>query len=190
MNSKKTRLILKKSKANFSSVKLRKVGKKDLILLRNWRNLKQIFPYNSQFYLLNMVHQKKWFEEVNKANSDRKMFIITFERKPVGVCGLIHIDRKNRSADIAIIIGEIKIQGKGLGIQSLEKLLEYGFKKLKLNRIGADVFEFNSRSLKLFQQLNFNHEITYRNAMWRDGKWWNVYGFSLLKNEFFGKNYP
>jgi len=166
------------------TINFRKIQKKDLKILRDWRNSKNIFKYNSQYIFLNLIHQKKWFEEICSRNSDRVMFMIILENKPIGVCGLIHADKQNRNADVALILGEEKIHGRGFGFQSLAKLIDYGFKKLGLHRIGADIFEFNTKSIKLFSKLNFNQETTYRKSLWRDGKWWDVYGYSLLRNEY------
>ena len=165
-------------------IKLRKIKQQDLSILRDWRNSKEIFPFNSQFSLLNMIDQKKWFAEIDKKKSDRKMFMITLNKKTIGVGGLIQHDVKNKSADIAIIIGERKSHGKNYGTQSLQKLVEYGFNNLNLHRIGAEIFEFNKISVKLFEKLNFKHEITLRDVLWRDGRYWNVLGYSLLNNKF------
>ncbi len=167
-----------------AKIKFKKITKNDLKLLRDWRNSEKIFRFNSQYTLLNIVNQTNWFKRIKSKKSDRIMFLITADEKPIGVCGLIHIDLKNRNADVAIIIGNEKFQGKGFGTISLKKLIDYGFKKLRLNRIGADIFEFNLFSINLFQKLNFKHELTLRNSLWRRGRLWNVLVFSLLRNEY------
>jgi len=171
-------LKLKQSKIQFRSIR-----ESDLMLLQKWRNSNKIFPYNAQFFLLNLENQKKWFIEQKKSNSS-KMFIVTFKNKPIGVCGLIHLDDENKTADVAIIIGETQFHGKGFGKKILQKLIIYGFNKLNLNRIGADIFEFNKISENLFFDLNFIFEGTLRKSLWRNGKWWNINKFSVLKNEF------
>jgi RimJ/RimL family protein N-acetyltransferase len=164
----------------------REITKNDLKILRDWRNSTGILEYNSQFTLLNMIDQKKWFEQINKKNSDRIMFMVINKKKEaIGVCGLIHLNIKDRNADIAIIIGKKKLHGLGLGSEILEMLLKYGFHKRKLHRIGAEIFEYNKVSIKLFKKLNFKREVILRNSLWRSGKWWNVYIFSLLRNEYY-----
>lgn len=121
-----------------SLMKLRSVRKSDLGIIRDWRNSHDIREFNTQFTLLNMKNQEKWFEEISKVESSRKMFVITEQHNnPIGVCGFINIDKENKSADVAIILGERKQRGKHLGSKSLELLVNYGFKKLKLHRIGV-----------------------------------------------------
>lgn len=165
-------------------VKLRSVKKSDLEIIRDWRNSLDTREFNTQFTLLNMKNQRKWFGAISKEESSRKMFVITGKGgNPIGVCGLINIDRENRSADIAIILGEKKQRGKHLGSESLGLLVEYGFKKLKLHRIGAEIFEYNKRSVSLFERLNFKLEAIMRDRLWRGGRWWDVYSYSILSND-------
>jgi RimJ/RimL family protein N-acetyltransferase len=131
-----------------------------------------------------MKNQRKWFIEISKEESLRKMFVITVKGgNPIGVCGLINIDKENKSADVAIILGEKNQRGKHFGSESLKLLVNYGFKKLKLHRIGAEIFEYNKRSVNLFEKLNFKLEATMRDRLWREGKWWDVYLYSILSDD-------
>ena len=167
-----------------ATINFRKVTDADLKILASWRNTKGIREYNNQFMLLNMVQQKEWFKQINAKDSDRIMFMVTNKKnKPIGVCGLIHIDKINRNADVAIILGEQKLHGRGLGSEILSMLIDYGFNQLKLHRIGAEIFSYNNVSIKLFEKLAFKREVTLHEALWRNGKWWNIYVFSLLKHE-------
>ena len=176
---------MKKIKNNFNTkIKFQKVREKDLTIIKKWRNSLDIFPFNTQYILLNMENQKRWFDTINNVESKRQMFIAYFEKNPIGICGLINIDNENQNGDIAIIIGETKFQGKGIGSIILKKLLDVGFKKLKLNRIGAEVLDYNNKSENLFRKLNFKFEGTYRHTLWREGKWHNTNVFSILKEEF------
>lgn len=172
------------SKSNFR-VRLRKITKNDLKTLRDWRNSKDVYEFNTQFTLLNMKDQLKWFNQINAKNSDRVMFIaLDKSSHPIGVCGLIHINKINRHAAIAIILGEKNIRGKRFGTEMLHLLIEYGFKEMKLHRIEAEVFEYNKISINLFEKFSFLHEVTLRQSLWRNGRWWDIYLFSLLKSDY------
>ena len=87
-------------------------------------------------------------------------------------------------ADVALIIGELQFQGKGLGKQILKKLLEIGFKKFELNRIGAEIIDYNRKSEIVFKKLNFQLEGKFREAIWRNGKWHDIKIYSILREEF------
>jgi RimJ/RimL family protein N-acetyltransferase len=180
MKQKSSKIIMKGNRANFRPVTIN-----DLKIIKNWRNSQGIREYNSQFTLLNMSNQIKWFEQINNKNSDREMFLVTDKQgKPMGICGMIHIDKKNRSGSIAIILGEQKIHGKGIGTEILKMLINYGFMKLKLHRIEAEIFSFNEISIRLFTKLSFKHDATKRDSLWRNNKWWNIHIFSLLKKDY------
>lgn len=171
------------AKKTKNKIKLQPISKSDLILLRDWRNSMEIFPYNTQFFLLNLKIQKNWFKKL-QTDKSRKMFIVLFEEKKIGVCGLIHIDYLNKNADIAIIIGDKNFHGKGIGSFTLDKLLKYGFKKLKLHRIGAEVIEYNLNSIRLFEKFNFKIETTFRDMIWRKNRWWNMKSFYLIQKNY------
>jgi diamine N-acetyltransferase len=165
-------------------VNFRKIVESDLEVLIKWRNSKKMYRYNNQFVLLNMFLQEKWFESINKNKSNRIMFLVTNKKnKPIGVCGLIHVDKVNKSGDCAILLGDQKIHGKGLGSEILDKLVDYGFTHLGLHRIGAEIFSYNKISSGLFKKLGFKYEVTFREALWRDNKWWDIDLYSLLKQE-------
>lgn len=166
-----------------NKINLRQVTKNDLQIIRDWRNTKGIYEFNTQFTLLNMKNQKNWFKQINEKNSNRIMFIATNKKnQPIGVCGLVHVNKIDRYADAAIILGEQKLHGKGLGSEILQLLIQYGFRKLGLRRIGAEIFEYNQISVKLFEKLGFKREAIMRETLWRNGQWWNVHIFSLLND--------
>ncbi len=165
-------------------VNFRKITELDLEVLIKWRNSKEVYQYNNQFVLLNMFLQKKWFKSIIRNKSNQVMFVVTNKKnKPVGICGLIHVDEINRSADCAIILGVQKLHGKGLGSEILDELVEYGFTHLGLHRIGAEIFSYNKISSGLFKKLGFKYEVTLREALWRDNRWWDIDLYSLLKHE-------
>jgi UDP-4-amino-4,6-dideoxy-N-acetyl-beta-L-altrosamine N-acetyltransferase len=166
-----------------NKIQLKKVTKSDLKLLIEWRNSNKIFPYNTQYFLLNSKTQTEWFNSLQN-DSSRKMFMILHKNMKIGICGLIDMDHKNKNANIAIIIGKTQLHAKGLGTITLSNLLNYGFKKLGLHRIGAEVIEYNKTSIRLFKKSKFKIEAIHRDVIWRNNRWWNMYSMSILKHNF------
>mgnify|MGYP006138974177 CR=1 FL=1 len=176
MNDKKITIVGKR-------VNLTTLRKNDLKIVQKWRNSNEIWPYSTQYILLNMNNQKQWYEENFRKKSNRVMLIITNKiGNTIGICGLVNINSKDKSASIAISIGEVKYQNKGLGKEILELLINYAFVKLKLHKIDAEVFAYNHNSKTLFEKMNFKQEAIMRDCLWRYNKWWNIYKFSLVKN--------
>ena len=185
MKQKSDKYVMKGAQINF-----RLVGKQDLSIIRDWRNSQGIREYNTQFTLLNMSNQIKWFEQISSNNSNRTMFMVIDKKgKPIGICGIIQIDQENKSGDVAIILGEQKIHSRGIGTETLSMLVKYGFENIKLHKIEAEIFSFNSISIKLFTKLFFKHDATKRDSLWRNGKWWDVHIFSLLKKDYESKKH-
>ena len=168
------------------NVSLTPINRTDQKLIIDWRNSEEIFPYNNQYVLLNLETQLKWFKNMSN-DPTRKFFIIRYGKTKVGVCGLINIDYVDKNADVSIIIGRLELHGKGIGTIALNHILEYGFKKLHLHRIGAEIMEFNHASIRLFEKSNFKKDAIFRQKIWRKNKWWNMIYMSIIKNEF--KNY-
>ena len=165
----------------FSKIQLRRVTKEDLENFRTWRNSINIWKNNTQFIFLNMENQKKWIKSLSEKNSNKHMFtIIDKKKKPIGICGLTNLDPIEKSAKIAIIIGNSNSQSRGIGTQSLTLLLNYGFRKLKLHRIEAEVLEYNIKSQSFFEKFNFHKEVELRDYLFRNEKWWNLIIYSKL----------
>jgi len=167
-----------------SQIKLKPIQKKYLPILRDWRNSEGIWEFNTQFTLLNMINQKNWFEHIQQKNSDRKMFMIIYNDFPIGICGLIHLNKTNKKADVAIIIGNKKFHGTGLGYESLKKLVELGFTKFKLHKLEAEIFDYNHVSFKLFKKLNFSLDAIKEDSIWRNKQWHDIHVYSLLNTDF------
>ena len=162
-------------------ISLRKVKQEDLKFFRDWRNTSDIWQNNTQFILLNLKQQDSWFNRINSINTKERMFtIINDEQNPIGICGFVQIDSDNKNAKIAIIIGKTRLHSKGIGTESLNLLLEYGFEKLKIHRIDAEVIEYNKKSINFFQKLGFEPDAVMRDYIFRNGKWWNLVVLSKI----------
>jgi RimJ/RimL family protein N-acetyltransferase len=168
------------------NISLRSLEHEDLQQLRDWRNSEHVRHTTREYRLLNMVDQERWFNSLHAKNPPEDIMFGIVDKKGalVGVCGLTHINWKNRNAEASIYIGDKGWQGKGLGKESLELLLEFGFSNVGFRRIWAEIFGFNEASIKLFESTGFKREGILRDTLWRDGKWWSSVIYSILQDEF------
>jgi RimJ/RimL family protein N-acetyltransferase len=59
-----------------------------------------------------------------------------------------------------------------------------------MNKILAEVLDFNNEALKLNNKFGFHQEAHYRQHRFKYGKFHDSYGFSLLKSDWIkNKNY-
>jgi RimJ/RimL family protein N-acetyltransferase len=59
----------------------------------------------------------------------------------------------------------------------------YGADVLGLRRIEAKAYEYNPLSINTLKRNGFTHEGTLRKASWRDGRYWDILVFGLLREE-------
>ncbi len=102
----------------------------------------------------------------------------------IGYGQIAYIDLFNRRCRLGITIGDKKEWGKGYAKEALSAVIHHCFEELNLNRIGAEVYEYNSRSIKLFEGLGFRREGVIRQSVFKKGEFRDEYVYGLLKEEW------
>jgi len=110
-------------------------------------------------------------------------------------CGMIaHIDHYNHRCDLGISLGWNKANwGKGYASETLQAILAYCFRELKINRIGSEIYEFeiyefNISSIRLFERNGFRLEGTKRQYIYKDSAFKDECLYSLLRDEWERQN--
>jgi RimJ/RimL family protein N-acetyltransferase len=99
--------------------------------------------------------------------------------------GSIHkIDRHHRRCTIGLSIGQKSEWGKGYASEALTAVIDYAFTSLNMNRITAEIYCFNERSVRLFTGLGFQHEGTIRQAVFKKGQFHDDCLFGLLRADW------
>jgi RimJ/RimL family protein N-acetyltransferase len=102
----------------------------------------------------------------------------------IGTCALSQLDHENGSALYHITIGEKDSWGRGYGTEATRLMLEHAFGTLNLHRIGLSVFSFNERAIRSYLSVGFVTEGRAREAIWRDGRWWDEVTMSILHSDW------
>jgi hypothetical protein len=63
-------------------------------------------------------------------------------------------------------------------------MVDHAFSSLGLHRVALSVFAFNQRAIRAYQRVGFEHEGKSREAIWRDGRWWDEIHMSVLEPEW------
>jgi RimJ/RimL family protein N-acetyltransferase len=111
----------------------------------------------------------------------------------IGSCAFSQVDGENGSAMYHITIGEKDVWGRGYGTEATGLMLDHAFGTLGLHRIALTVFEFNERAIRAYRRCGFVVEGRSRESIWRDGRWWDELGMSVLSSEWHerrGKDSP
>lgn len=173
-------------------IKLAALEQTDLGQLRDWRNSDWLRPFVREYRLLSMNNQVDWFNHIS--SSDKvEMFGIEIEiinvlsvdsctrsRELIGVCGLCNINWVNRTAEISLYIEPDK-QGAGIGLQTLELLRQKAFEEFNLRRLWAEIFEFNTASIALFEKCGYEIEGNMREHIFKQGRYHNSLIYGLIR---------
>jgi RimJ/RimL family protein N-acetyltransferase len=170
------------------NIQLRTTIKSDMELKVKWYGDPEV---NKTLVLpekLELDKTYQWFEKTKNDSSRFDITIETLDGVPIGVIGLKNINKNNRSALLYIVIGEKDYWGKGLGLEAELLAIHYGFKEMGLHRVLATALENNPASIRVCEKVGFVLEGTSRDDYYRDGKFYNVNKYSILRNEFYEKH--
>ena len=102
----------------------------------------------------------------------------------IGSGDIAFIDRYNRRCSLGIEIGDKSERGQGFGRETLSAIIHYCFTKLDMNRIGAEAWEFNERSIRMLEALGFKREGVARQFLLKNGEFFDEYQYGLLREEW------
>jgi RimJ/RimL family protein N-acetyltransferase len=102
----------------------------------------------------------------------------------IGTCAFSQVDADNGSALYHITIGEKDTWGHGYGSEATRLMVDHALGTLGLHRVALSVFEFNERAIRAYLACGFTIEGRAREAIWRDGRWWDELSMSVLEPEW------
>ncbi|MFC9606304.1 GNAT family N-acetyltransferase [Streptomyces niveus] len=106
--------------------------------------------------------------------------------EPIGFLHLALIEREHQRCRLGIVIGEKDLWGHGYGHLAVVKAVDHAFDVLDLERITAEVFADNTRSVRLLEGAGFVREGVMRESIHRDGRRIDELVFGLLRHEWTG----
>ena len=102
----------------------------------------------------------------------------------IGTCAFSQLDGDNGSALFHITIGEPDCWGRGYGSEATAMMVDHAFGALGLHRVALSVFAFNERAVRAYRRVGFVVEGRAREAIWRDGRYWDEIQMSILADEW------
>ena len=167
-------------------VLLRAVEEGDLQMLQDLTNSpdfeKMIVGWS---FAISKKDQDAWFQNCTNGLARLRFTIETEEDGPVGLIGLRDIDWKNGSAvGLGMRIAKTNLRTRGLATDAWMTLFRYAFDELRLNRIVGSYIEYNKASARVCEKVGFKIEGIQREAVYKGGKFHNVYALSCLKSDY------
>ena len=134
-----------------------------------------LFPYSKE-------QQVSFLESIDRR--ERIVFAVyTHGGTQVGNVDLASFDWINRSAELAIVIGEKDAWGRGLGTQMCKFVLSHGFDKLNLNRIWTGTADTNLAMKSLAKKIGMSLEGVFKEGMFLNGEYIDVHSFGILRSD-------
>jgi RimJ/RimL family protein N-acetyltransferase len=132
---------------------------------------------------MNRVRQV--FDEDDRSNTGFSFAIRpVYSEDLIGVCAVDGIMWNNRSGWVSIGIGDPAHRGHGYGQEAFLMLMRFSFHEINLHRIQLTVFSYNMPAIRLYERLGFVREGAWRQAIYRDGQFFDQLMYSMLAPEF------
>ncbi len=159
-------------------VKLRRIERVDLWRLWRWHEERglQLFNELKQFISWDEVNQ-----DFMKYFGWKGYFLVEDEQgKALGVCLYKDINWKNRSCELAL---QFFVLEQTSAIEAITILLHFLFEELNMSRVYSFVPAFYLFENKVFAKAGFISEGKLREAVFRDGKYFDVLTYAILKEQ-------
>ena len=167
--------------------RLREIEQKDLKEINIWRNDPELISMlGAPFRFINIDVDEKWFDNymMNRSNQVRCAIVTNACDKILGLVSLLSINHMNQSAEFHIMIGSKDNQGKGMGTFAVQEMLKHAFYNLNLYRVELSVLADNTSAQHLYEKCGFVKEGIKRKAKYKDGKFVDMYLYSILREEY------
>ena len=172
-------------------VALRRPQPADLASVISWyrdREIAKLTRYQSR--PMNEAEVERFFQLRMLAPDALAYCIVELpEWRLIGFTTFSSLDGDNGSVLFHITIGERDAWGRGLGTEATELMLEHAFERLGLHRVGLSVFSYNLRAIRAYEKAGFRIEGRQREAILRDGRYWDEIQMGVLVDEWVQRRY-
>ncbi len=170
------------------NLRLRAIEREDVKLFYQWVNDPEVTRGLALYLPMSSLEEEKWFERLQERDPRERPLAIDMrdgERwRLIGNCGVFDLDWISRSAEVGIMIGDKSVWNQGHGTHAMNMLLRHCFETLNLNRVCLKVYGPNSRARRSYVKAGFVEEGCMRQAVFKDGRYDDVYIMSVLRSEW------
>jgi ribosomal-protein-alanine N-acetyltransferase len=166
---------------------LRKVTKEDANSILKYLSDEEVMKYYGlePFKSINdVLDEISWYQSLQNNKTGIRWGITLKEQGIViGSCGFHNKVSHHFRTEIGFELSKEQ-WGKGIAHEAVEAIICYGYEHMKIQRIEALIEPPNISSQKLVEKLGFIREGLLRNYEFTNGKFDDLYMYSLLKQDF------
>lgn len=168
-------------------VRLRPIKREDLPCYVEWFADPEVRRYLAVYMPFSLTQEERWYEGLQERlerGDDVLLAIETAEGVHIGNVGLHSINWKDRSTELGIVIGEKAYWNQGYGTDAIRTLLGLAFREMNLHRVFLRTDVDNARGIRCYEKAGFRREGTLREAVFKEGAYYDQYMMSILQTEF------
>lgn len=142
-----------------------------------WQNLRDRFPHP-----YTPADARWWVDLCKSAQDHMAVFAVEVDGELAGGVGLESTEDEDRrhTRELGYWIAE-RFQGRGIATDAVRTLCDYGFEQAGVVRIHAEVFPWNTASMRVLEKNGFIREGTLKSALMKDGKIIDTHLYAKLK---------
>ncbi len=129
------------------------------------------------------AEHERWFDAA-LADPSRCYWIIEADGAPAGLVNLYDLDARNARCGWAYYLAGEEMRGRGVGAQVEFLVLEQVFVARGLNKLWCEVLAENEAVWRLHLSFGFRQEALYRQHIRKQGRFLDVVGLGLLRDEW------
>ena len=153
------------------------------VIKRNKQNLSSWISWVAAIQSLNDVKKLLWEQQLFNKGGQAFTFYVLQQDLIVGSVAFTKIHKRDRIGELGYWMAQ-SAQGKGLTTHSCNRIIEYGFQNLNLNRIEIRVPSTNHKSLAVAKRLDFHWEGKLREAIFLNDRFHDLEVFGLVKKDY------
>lgn len=164
---------------------LRAIEESDAKILRDWNFNAATTEYFPSRWPVSMSEQQAWLQSQKTSTDKKKLLICDRESEaPIGLLGILAIDRANRHCEIGITIGEAKFRGGPHATEAMNLGLTFLFQELNLHLVYARIMEDNERARRFFKKIGFRESGILRDMIFKKGRYQSWVWVSQTRDEY------
>ncbi len=167
---------------------LRLITESDLEAIHELQSIPEVDRYNTLGIPKNFEETKEVMAPLLAANKKEEIDYYTFaiEQKSnkdfVGLLALMLNGKKYNGAEVWFKLFP-NFWGKGYATESLRKILDFGFDKLNLHRIGAGCAVDNVASARVLEKVGMQYEGRHRKILPLMSGWSDNFEYAILESD-------
>ncbi len=136
-----------------------------------WINNVDLSRENGFCRPVDSMNFESWYANIGKDQSKVFFAIRTLKnQRLVGYVAINDIHAVFRSAEVGVIVGEVRDRGQGYGTEALKLAMQYCWNDLNLVRLNINVYGPNKAAVRCYEKAGFVVEGTMRSAVFINGR--------------------